>query len=113
METNLRPEDDNPILRTWTPEGVKLEKKEGALSHHEILVGFSSPELRNTANSQKYKLSGYNPDGGVKIAGHRGYALTGPGVRLNQALINFGLDFLAERGYTECQPPYFSQSNRH
>jgi seryl-tRNA synthetase len=38
LPTNLVLEDDNPIERKWTPEGIKLEKKEGALSHHEILV---------------------------------------------------------------------------
>lgn len=44
---------------------------------------------------------------GVKIVGHRGYFLRGVGVRLNQALINYGLEFLASKGYTEIQPPFF------
>ncbi|KAL6567119.1 hypothetical protein OROMI_015523 [Orobanche minor] len=42
---------------------------------------------------------------GGKVAGNRGYFLLGAGVRLNQALIGFGLDFLEKRGYTEMQPP--------
>ncbi|KAL6519665.1 hypothetical protein OROHE_017355 [Orobanche hederae] len=42
---------------------------------------------------------------GGKVAGSRGYFLLGAGVRLNQALIGFGLDFLEKRGYTEMQPP--------
>eukprot|EP00438_Fugacium_kawagutii_P013723 Skav229306 [mRNA] locus=scaffold2942:162980:171847:- [translate_table: standard] len=38
--------------------------------------------------------------GNEAVAGHRGYFLTGPGVLLNQALINYGLAFLSQRGYT-------------
>jgi len=46
---------------------------------------------------------------GSKVAGHRGYYLKGPGVLLNQALINFGLATLMtnEKKYTPIQPPYF------
>jgi hypothetical protein len=43
---------------------------------------------------------------GVKVAGHRGYFLTNDGVDLNQALINYGLDFLRKRGFKKIQPPY-------
>ncbi len=82
-------EDDNPTVRTWVPEGVTIAK-DGALSHHEVLV----------------RIDGYNPEAGVKVVGHRGYFLRGIGVRLNQAIINYGLDFLSKRGYVEVQPPY-------
>jgi seryl-tRNA synthetase len=43
---------------------------------------------------------------GAKVAGARFYYLKNDLVRLNQALINFGLDFLAEKGYSLIQPPY-------
>ena len=42
----------------------------------------------------------------AKVAGARFYYLKNDLVRLNQALINFGLDFLAEKGYSLVQPPY-------
>ena len=42
----------------------------------------------------------------AKVAGSRFYYLKNDLVRLNQALINFGLDFLAEKGYSLVQPPY-------
>ena len=42
----------------------------------------------------------------AKVAGARFYYLKNDLVRLNQALINFGLDFLAEKGYSIIQPPY-------
>jgi len=42
----------------------------------------------------------------AKVAGARFYYLKNDLVRLNQALIHFGLDFLAEKGYSLLQPPY-------
>ena len=53
-------EDNNPIIKTWAPEGINIEeKKEGLLSHHEVLT----------------RLDGYAPEAGVKVVGHRGYFL--------------------------------------
>lgn len=49
----------------------------------------------------------YDPERGSKIAGHRGYFLKNFGVLLNQALINYAINFLIQRGYTVVQPPYF------
>ena len=42
----------------------------------------------------------------AKIAGARFYYLRGDLVKLNQSLIQFALDFLAEKGYSMFQPPY-------
>jgi len=42
----------------------------------------------------------------AKVAGARFYYLKNDLVRLNQALINFGLDFLRKKGYSVVQPPY-------
>lgn len=81
-------EDNNRVERTWVPEGVALEKR-NVLSHHEVLD----------------KLDGYDPERGVKVVGHRGYFLRGWGVFLNQALINYGLEFLDQRDYTPLQTP--------
>jgi seryl-tRNA synthetase len=83
-------EDDNRLDRTWAPEGFD-KTKQATLSHHEVLS----------------RLDGYDPVRGVKLAGHRGYCLTNYGVLLNQALINYGLDFLHGKGSTLVQPPYF------
>ncbi|KAI0019622.1 hypothetical protein F4780DRAFT_745772 [Xylariomycetidae sp. FL0641] len=84
-------EDNNVQLRTWAPEGVTVEKKEGILSHHEVLL----------------RLDGYDPDRGVKVVGHRGYFLRQWGVFLNQALINYGLEYLSGKGFTPLQTPQF------
>jgi seryl-tRNA synthetase len=58
-----------------------MTDKKGGLAHHKIL------EL----------IGGYDPERGQKIAGHRGYFLKGYGVLLNNALISYGLQFLAKR----------------
>lgn len=81
-------EDNNEIVRTYATEGFDASVK-GKLSHHEVLT----------------RLDGYDPERGTKIVGHRGYFLKAYGVFLNQALINYGLDFLAKRGYTPLQAP--------
>ncbi|CAL5385186.1 unnamed protein product [Camellia sinensis] len=48
---------------------------------------------------------------GANVAGGRGFYLKGDGVRLNQALINFGLDFVEKRGYTALQTPFFMRKD--
>ncbi|KAK2628584.1 hypothetical protein QTJ16_001687 [Diplocarpon rosae] len=83
-------EDNNILQREWAPEGLKVEKRD-VLSHHEVLT----------------RLDGYDPERGVKVVGHRGYFLKKWGVFLNQALINYGLEFLDSKGYTPLQTPQF------
>jgi len=48
---------------------------------------------------------------GTKISGHRGFFLTDNGVDLNQALINYGLDFLRKRGYKKIQTPFMMRKD--
>ena len=82
--------DNNKLIRKWQPDGAEPVKKD-CLSHHEVLT----------------RIEGYDPERGVKIVGHRGYCLTGYGLFLNLALINYGLEFLWKKGYKPNQPPYF------
>ncbi|TPX37975.1 serine---tRNA ligase [Synchytrium microbalum] len=98
-------EDDNAVIKKWWPDGrtedaerqrhkelVKEDKGvPGLLPHHEVLAG----------------IEGYDAARGANIAGHRGYFLTGPGVDFNLALMQYGLDFLEERGYTKLWTPFF------
>jgi seryl-tRNA synthetase len=78
----------NDLVRTW---GTNRPNDEKTLPHHLLL----------------FKIEGYEPVQGAAVAGHRGYFLKGPGVLLNQALINYGLSFLSQRNYTTLQTPYF------
>ncbi|ORX91470.1 hypothetical protein BCR34DRAFT_581444 [Clohesyomyces aquaticus] len=84
-------EDNNTVERKWAPEGVTVQENKEGIPHHGVLA----------------KLAGYDPERGTKIVGHRGYCLTGYGLFLNMALINYGLEFLFNKGYTPNQPPFF------
>eukprot|EP00468_Gymnochlora_sp_CCMP2014_P008020 CAMPEP_0167754674 /NCGR_PEP_ID=MMETSP0110_2-20121227/8401_1 /TAXON_ID=629695 /ORGANISM="Gymnochlora sp., Strain CCMP2014" /LENGTH=530 /DNA_ID=CAMNT_0007640579 /DNA_START=80 /DNA_END=1675 /DNA_ORIENTATION=- len=93
----------NKIVRTWGLENkrgfgtndVKSNPgggKDGALAHHHELLS---------------RIDGYEPERGVRVAGHRAYFLKGAGVALNFALQTYAQSFLAAKGYTLLQTPYF------
>ncbi|CAM8903559.1 unnamed protein product [Rhodiola kirilowii] len=84
-------EANNAVVRTW---GEKREE-EGLKNHVELV------DLLGIADLIK----------GANVAGGRGYYLKGDGVRLNQALINFGLDFLEKRAYIMLQTPFFMRKD--
>lgn len=84
-------EKDNKVEATYG----EASKPEGILPHNQVL----------------YRIGGYEPERGSKVAGQRGYFLTGPGVMLNQALIAYSLQFLTARGYNPVQPPYFMKKS--
>ena len=52
------------------------------------------------------KLKVVDLENAAKTAGARFYYLKGDLVKLNQSIIQYGLDFLAEQGYEMFQPPY-------
>lgn len=81
-------EDDNQTLRVV---GECLDFTENGKFHHELLA----------------MIDGYDPERGVKVAGHRAYFLKGWGVRLQLALVAYATSFLASKGYTVMQAPYF------
>jgi len=101
-------QDENPIVTLWHPEGpnhkgMDMERKglgpsdttPNILSHHEVLA----------------RLDAFDTERGAKIAGHRGFFLTNDGLDLNQALINYGLQFLRERGYKKIQTPFMMRKD--
>ncbi|KAI8886360.1 seryl-tRNA synthetase [Backusella circina FSU 941] len=89
-------EDNNEVIRTYFHNDVEPTKKTDILSHHEVLS----------------RLDGYDQERGAKVAGHRGYFLTGYGVDLNLALIMYGLNFLSKRGYKKLQTPFFMNKDQ-
>lgn len=87
----------NPVVRTYfkdeqvpTPMTPEEKASKGIIAHHQVL----------------YRLDGFDAERGSKVSGHRGYFLKNIGLRLNQALINYGLDFLRERNYDLLQTPF-------
>ncbi|KAL6649407.1 hypothetical protein ACP70R_013631 [Stipagrostis hirtigluma subsp. patula] len=80
-------EANNAIVRTWGERRL-----EDNLKNHVDLC-----QMLDIVDLEK----------GADVAGGRGFYLKGKGVRLNQALINFGLDFLEKRGFEAMQTPFF------
>lgn len=80
-------ETNNNIIKVW---GDNRPTTPDLKHHHELL----------------YMIGGYNPEMGAEVAGHRGYYLTGMGFCLNNALIQYGLQFLNKRKYTLVQTPF-------
>ena len=109
-------------------EQVDIEKKYLKLAstipnliHDSVPVGIddsSNKEIKKWGNIPKFDfkikdhidisedLNLVDLERAAKVAGARFYYLKNDLVRLNQALIHFGLDFLAEKGYSLVQPPY-------
>eukprot|EP00927_Polykrikos_kofoidii_P030897 TRINITY_DN26578_c0_g1_i1.p1 TRINITY_DN26578_c0_g1~~TRINITY_DN26578_c0_g1_i1.p1 ORF type:complete len:439 (-),score=88.01 TRINITY_DN26578_c0_g1_i1:120-1436(-) len=81
-------EENNVTLRCWGRGGG--EPSSTAAGHWEVLK----------------RIGAFDAERGVRVAGRRGYFLRGPGVLLNMALQNYGLAFLARRGYEPLQPPF-------
>ena len=109
-------------------EQVDIEKKYLKLAstipnliHDSVPVGIddsSNKEIKKWGNIPKFDfkikdhidisedLDLVDLERAAKVAGARFYYLKNDLVRLNQALIHFGLDFLTEKGYSLIQPPY-------
>ena len=66
-------QEENQVYEKWG------ETKQGKIPYWEIL---------------EKKLDAVDMKRGTKITGHRGYFLKGVGVRLAQALTNYGMNFL-------------------
>jgi len=85
-------EKDNGIVKTFG----ECRPKEDTLKHHHELL---------------YMINGYQPEAGTEVAGHRGYYLTGFGMLLNNALVQYGLQFLGSKKYTPVQTPFFMKQS--
>ncbi|CAL1211436.1 unnamed protein product [Candida parapsilosis] len=85
-------EANNELIKTWVPEGYKEQHK---------LPSEPMRQLIYLIMKSCYVWM----ERGVRIVGHRGYFLRNYGVFLNQALINYGLSFLAKKGYVPLQAP--------
>eukprot|EP00039_Didymoeca_costata_P011741 m.166232 g.166232 ORF g.166232 m.166232 type:complete len:510 (-) comp15274_c0_seq1:4328-5857(-) len=81
-------EKHNIIERTIGPVGDDNRKK---YSHVDLV----------------YMIDGVDYTRGVSVSGGRGYFFKGPGVALEQALVQYALEFLGERGSTLLSPPVF------
>ncbi|MBT4175491.1 MAG: serine--tRNA ligase [Thaumarchaeota archaeon] len=100
---------------------LKLASTIPNLVHDSVPIGIddsANKEIKKWGNIPKFEfkirdhidisenLNLVDLERAAKVAGARFYYLKNDLVRLNQALIHFGLDFLAEKGYSLVQPPY-------
>lgn len=88
VDTN---EDNNAIVRT----SGECRNEEGLLNHVDLF----------------YRMGGSDTEKGSQVAGNRGYFLKNHGVMLNMALVNYGLQFLAKKGYCPLQTPFFMEKS--
>ena len=86
-------EQNNSVYRTW---GLDSKRVETGLPNHVDLIA-----MLDIADTER----------GTDVAGSRGYYLKGAGVLLNQALINYALAFLAQRGHTPLATPFFMRKD--
>ena len=57
------------------------------------------------------KLNGIDLDSARKVAGNGFYYLMGDIARLHSAVISYARDFMIDRGFTSCVPPFMIRSN--
>ena len=57
------------------------------------------------------KLNGIDLDSARKVAGNGFYYLMGDVARLHSAVISYARDFMIDRGFTYCVPPFMIRSN--
>ena len=57
------------------------------------------------------KLHGIDMDSAGRVAGNGFYYLTGDIARLHSAVISYARDFMIDRGFTYCVPPYMIRSS--
>ena len=99
---------DNAVKKLYPmPAGVTLPSPVSTL---EYALPASKP-LKH--DDLLWRIDGYDPERGGKVAGHRGYFLKNAGVLLNQALIKYAVAFLRskqfpdQKKYDVLQPPFF------
>ncbi len=57
------------------------------------------------------KFNGIDLDAAGKVAGNGFYYLMGDIARLHSAVISYARDFMIDRGFTYCVPPFMIRSN--
>ncbi|CAD2088123.1 serine--tRNA ligase, putative [Plasmodium vinckei lentum] len=119
-------EEHNKVVRTWGEcknyEPTDLEKsdtKKGDTPNTKREVGNNNDGQNKVSIiseiKKKYyyhydllrKIGGVNFKKGVLVAGHRGYYLTGAGFLLNNAIMQYAINFLVNKKYTPVYPPFF------
>jgi seryl-tRNA synthetase len=99
-------DEDNDVVCVWPmPENLQLPCRIGN-------IAYELPGVKPlTHDDLLWRIGGYDPGRGSKVAGGRGYFLRDAGVLLNQAIINFAIAFLRDLGYSAVQVPFFMKKD--
>ncbi|MGN1423643.1 MAG: serine--tRNA ligase [Oscillospiraceae bacterium] len=127
-------------VKAFTEEQTELEKKEAELSEKIKKIMMTIPNIidpsvpigkddSENVEIKRYgepvvpdfeipyhseimeKLNGIDLDSARKVAGNGFYYLMGDIARLHSAVISYARDFMIDRGFTYCIPPYMIRSN--
>jgi len=101
-------EDKDNLVIDLQPPPPEMESNPQLLPCPQSTLEYTMPTSKPLTHDELlWRIGGYEPQRGQNVAGHRSYFLTNAGVLLNQAIINYAIAFLTERGYNVVQPPYF------
>ena len=101
-------EEQDNLVMTLFPLPPEAASNPNLLPAPQGTLQYTMPEAKPLTHDELlWRIGGYEPTRGQNVAGHRGYFLTNAGVLLNQAIINYAISFLGERGYQVLQPPFF------
>mgnify|MGYP001206662465 CR=1 FL=1 len=112
--------DDDKLCKQLLMDRDQLISSLGNILHEDVIINDSEDNNKiiyetKISDNIEYKYSHndlgkmlriFDCESGIAISGNRGYFLTGIGVKLNMALINYAIDFLEERKYTLMQTPH-------
>lgn len=100
-------EDEDNLVIALSPTPPEAANNPSLLPCAAGTLEYTRPAAKPLTHDELlWRIGGYEPTRGQNVGGHRAYFLTNAGVLLNQAIINFGISFLQERGYNVVQPPF-------
>ncbi|CAK9253191.1 unnamed protein product [Sphagnum jensenii] len=88
-------EADNAVIRTWGDIKDTDSGDQKLLSHVDLI----------------HMIGGLNTEHGSEISGSRGYFLLGPAIWLQQALIQYGLRFMADLDFEPIYTPFWMRKS--
>ena len=99
---------------------AELEAKEGELSEKIMKIMMTIPNIidpsvpigkDDSENVEVERFEGIDLDAARRVAGNGFYYLMGDIARLHSSVISYARDFMIDRGFTYCVPPFMIRSN--
>ena len=94
-------------IANWVHPSVPVSKDEDADNRVERTWGDVERKAKYSHVDLIHMIGGVDAERGAVTSGARGYYLLGPGVALQQALIQFALQTLVDKDYNPIYTPFF------